>query len=196
MFVKAKTVTLFVLTIILVISCASKPEITKMEIVDQEQKTNDYLDKGVVLAGLRFYSWEDTICMAKVYPVKMVIEASEATMNQAKVLPMIDIREVKDTSTDTWSWTKFVFKSHPAKQDELKKGMWILCVNADNPLEENSLREQIWEYRKINSIDEIFKGLIEVTYYSTYYSEQRTSKIFIQNVRIVENPVSDDMLGF
>jgi hypothetical protein len=175
------------LTIVLIAGCATSPkEIVKV------QEEGDYLDEGVYLAALRFHSFEDRVTTAKVYPVTILTEASSKTKNQAEVKPVIPIAATSEDPDGQWKWTQFIFASRPALRDELETGMWILCVDLERPMDTVELKNAVWAYRQISSLDELYKDLVEVRWHDTYYWQDRTWKLNVKNIRIPENLFPED----
>ncbi|MFH1618116.1 MAG: hypothetical protein ABIB65_06055 [Candidatus Margulisiibacteriota bacterium] len=157
---------------------------------------NDYFPEGVHMAALKLVSWEDTVCMGNIYPVTIVTVATKETQYQWQVEPTSTIKAAEEIKGNDWKWTRFVFRSHPAQKDELKVGMWVLCADGEDPKTGEELSTSQWKYRQIQSLDELYKGLVVLTYADTYHHENRTSKTYVENLRVVENPVSESGMSF
>lgn len=187
--------TAFILTaiaaILLIAGCAGTPKTVLPEKAVRE-KEGDYFPEGVFLAALSFHSFEDRVTAARVYPVTILTEASAKTKNQAEIKPFIPIKEASEDPDGQWKWTQFVFTSRPAKAEELEMNMWILCVNLERPMDAEELKNAEWAYRQISSLDELYKDLVEVRWYDTYYWQDRTWKVNVKNIRIPENLFPED----
>ncbi len=165
----------------------SPPEIKKPAPEIKKPVSDDYLGEGVYIAAIQFHSWEDTGSMATSHPVKIITPASAATKNQSEV----EIQDKKKTK----KWTPFVFKSHPAKKEELKVGTWILCVNEGFEVKDKS--KSAWKYAKIGKLDDMFKNLVGAVYLNTYGGRSNKQfNVHYKNIRIVENPFNQDKLWF
>ena len=164
----------------------NQPTVQKAPVI-KKPDYDDYLAEGVSIAAIQFHSWEDTGSMATSHPVKIITPASATTKNQTEV----EIQNKEKTK----KWTPFVFKSHPAKKEELKVGTWILCVTEGFEVKDKS--KSVWKYAKIEKTNDLFKDLVGAVYLNTYGGRSNKQiNVHYKNVRIVENPFNQDKLWF
>ena len=184
---------------VIVLGCATGKGVTERETVVKLEQVADYLGSGVEIAAVRLVSWEDTAYMAKAWPVKIEQEATAATLNKHKVAPAVKMPG-DYAASEQWQWTPFVFESHPAAKDELAVGLFVLVAGDPLPSTEkmnvDQLRNTAWRLRKVSDISKLFENLVEVSYYDTYYHEERSGLSHVGNVRVVENPPGEDDLRF
>ena len=190
-----------VITIVsfIVLGCATGSGVAERETVVGLGQDADYLGSGVKIAAVRLVSWEDTAYMAKAWPVKVEQEATAATLNKHKVAPAVEMPGDYATS-EQWKWTPFVFESHPAVTDELVVGLVVLVAGDPLPLTEkmnfDQLRSTAWRLRKVSDTSRLFENLVEVSYYDTYFHEERPRLSHVGNVRVVENQLGEHDLRF
>ena len=106
------------------------------------------------------------------YTAKILTPSSDATKNQAEVIFV---------GSGNKAWSQFVIPSHKADGKELKLGMLVLFhvwanrddINADN------YRKEYWQFGRISSTDELFKGKVEVN----------GKSMFVKWLRISDQPV-------
>jgi len=106
------------------------------------------------------------------YTAKILTPSSAATKNQAEVLFV---------GTGKKAWSQFVVPSHKASEKDLKLGMLVLFhvwANSDK-ISADNYRKQYWEFGRISSTDELFKGKVEVNGKSK----------FVKWLRISDQPV-------
>lgn len=86
---------------------------------------------------------------------KVMTPASSLTKNQAEVIFVHDAKK---------KWTKYVIASHKAEKSELKLGMLVLrhVWASSEDIRAEGYRKQYWSLQRISSIDELFKGVVEV----------------------------------
>lgn len=106
------------------------------------------------------------------YTAKVLTPASDATKNQAEVIFV---------GSGKKAWSQFVIPSHKANDKELQLGMLVLFhvwANRDN-IDDDAYRKQYWSFGRISSIDELFKGKVEVN----------GKSMFVKWLRISDQPV-------
>jgi hypothetical protein len=136
--------------------------------------------KGTPVTGLDFKKGE-VLCSYRegrslvdntYYTAKILTPASAATKNQAEVLFVGSGKKV---------WSQFVVPSHKASEKALKLGMLVLFhvwANSDN-MSADDYRKQYWQFGRISSTDELFKGKVEVN----------GKSMFVKWLRISDQPV-------
>ncbi len=146
-------------------------------------KGNDYLGKGVVLAGV---IWEDDgFYSATLFPVEIITQASDKTKGEYEVILLTGSPDVTEGSKH---WTKnVILKSHPAKKDELKPEMVILYTGGD-PCKEDweELEGARWLTGVILNTDELYKDIVELKACGGY---RRTYKRHLSQLRISDDPL-------
>jgi len=102
---------------------------------------------------------------------KILTPASAATKNQAEVI-FVDGKK---------AWSNFILPTHKASNAELKVGMPLLysAYANDQNLSAENYRLNKWYFGNITSVDELFKGVVEVA----------GEKKFVKNCRIPNQPV-------
>ncbi len=102
---------------------------------------------------------------------KVLTPASAATKNQAEVI-FVDGKK---------AWTMFVLPSHKASNAELKVGVAVLFNTwaGTQNLSADDYRQGRWFFGNVTSVDELFKGIVEV----------KGDKKYIKNIRIPNQPV-------
>jgi len=146
-------------------------------------KGGDYLEKGVVLAGVLWES--DGFYSAKITPVKIITQASVASKGEYEVMLLTGS---PDITKGAKHWTKnVILKSHPAKKDELKPGMVILYTGGD-PCKEDweELKGASWGTGVIMNTDELYKDIVELKQCGGY---RRIYKRHLSQLRISDDPV-------
>jgi hypothetical protein len=89
------------------------------------------------------------------YVAKVVTPASPQTRNQAEVIFVHNGKQM---------WTKFVIPSHKATKEEIKLGTIVLSHvwASGEDISAESYRKQYWQFGRVSSTDELFKGVVEV----------------------------------
>lgn len=136
--------------------------------------------KGTPVTGLDFKKGE-VLCSSRegrslvdntYYTAKIMTPASSATKNQAEVLFV---------GSGEKAWSEFVIPSHKASEKALKLGMLVLYhtwAHGDK-ISADDYRKQYWQFGRISSTDELFKGKVEVNGKSK----------FVKWLRIPDQPV-------
>ena len=115
---------------------------------------------------------------------KIATPASEETKGKYEVEFLIgtpdlgkgDKRLVKD----------IVWKSHPAKNDELKVGMIIITTTSDSE-DESEARTDTWRKGIISGLGELDKNLVEVEFFHDLKEEPYTKENrFLHNIYIID----------
>jgi len=136
--------------------------------------------KGSTVGGIDFKkgevlcSWHENenLLDNRYYVAKIMTAASAATKNQAEVL-FIESGEKK--------WSHFVIPSHKAGKNEMKLGAVVFrhdWANNEDIGAEN-YRKCRWYFGRISSIDELFKGKVEVA----------GDSVFVKWLRVPDKPV-------
>jgi hypothetical protein len=119
---------------------------------------------GPVMAGPADLRSDEVLCAqgdehnpmdASYLAAKVLTPASAATNNQAEVI-FVDGKK---------AWTKIVLPTHKAAKEEFKVGAVVLfhvwASQAD--MTADDYRLHTWDVGRVTSIDEMFKGLVEVS---------------------------------
>jgi hypothetical protein len=151
---KALTLVLMIL-VLLLWGCAEKekPAAEKPE----KEPAKEAFEVNVGDEVLAAYLWEDSFYGTEFFPAKVVTKASGETKGEYEV-------ELKYENQMVKHWTKnIVFKSHPAKKEELKVGMVVLYTGGDDqPRSEETLKYAKWGRGVILSTDELHKDIAEL----------------------------------
>lgn len=182
---KALSIVLVMLMVLVFSGCGEKGE----EVVKKEEVPKEVLKKLLkvkpgdeVLAP--FFDVE--MFSAKWALAKIATPASEETKGEYEVEFLIgtpdlgkgDKRLVKD----------IVWKSHPAKKDELKVGMIIITTTGDSE-DESEARTDTWRKGIISSLGELDKNLVEVEFYYNLKEEPYTKENrYLHNIYIIDEP--------
>lgn len=136
--------------------------------------------KGSTVGGIDFKkdevlcSWyeNENLLDNRYYVAKIMTAASAATKNQAEVL-FVDSGEKK--------WSHFVIPSHKADKNEMKLGEVVFYHRAarSEELSAENYRKDYWRLGRISSVDELFKGKVEVA----------GDSVFVKWLRIPDKPV-------
>jgi len=90
------------------------------------------------------------------YKVAAVLTApSAATKNQAEVL----------FASGDKKWVTYTVPSHKASENELKLADYVLFMpyySDDETVSQESYRSSGWRFGRITSLDELFKGMVEI----------------------------------
>jgi hypothetical protein len=89
------------------------------------------------------------------YVAKVVNPASPQTRNQAEVIFVHNGKQM---------WTKYVIPSHKATKEEIKLGTIVLrhVWASGEDISAESYRKQYWQFGRVSSTDDLFKGVVEV----------------------------------
>jgi hypothetical protein len=181
-------ITLFVAALFIISGCgkgdkeaAKAPEAkTPTETVEPATKVEDYLGENVVLAASQEY--QDDWWVADFHPAEIITQASAETKGEYQV---IAVRGSGATPKGAKYWSRhLVFKSHPAKKDELKPGMVVLFTHSTEPLSDEQLQSRVWWRARIVKTDELYKGLVEIE----YEKPGLVGPVHIKNLRVCDNP--------
>jgi len=125
--------------------------------------------KGEVLCS---YHEKENLLNNAYYVAKIMTAASAATKNQAEVL-FIESGEKK--------WSHFVIPSHKADKNEIKLGKVVFYHHyaRSEEMSAENYRKDYWRLGRISSIDELFKGKVEVA----------GDSVFVKWLRISDQPV-------
>ncbi len=136
--------------------------------------------KGSTAGGIDFKKGE-VLCSYKdgkslvdntYYTAKILTSASVATKNQAEVLFV---------RTGKKAWSEFVVPSHKADKNDMKLSRLVLfhvSAHLDN-ITADHYRKEYWQFGRISSTDELFKGKVEVN----------GKSMFVKWLRISDQPV-------
>ncbi len=135
---------------------------------------------GAVMAGeadfrsgevLCAVSDQDNVLEASFAVAKVLTPASAATKNQAEVI-FLDGKK---------AWTKFVLPTHRATNAEIKVGAPILFNQwaSSEKLSADDYRQGRWYFGNVTSVDELFKGVVEV----------KGDKKYVRNCRFPDQPI-------
>ena len=155
-----------------------KPKIT--------ENTGDYLESGIVIA---LFSMEGGgYSEIGFYPARLLQEADETTKGEYKVQSLKGSSDVAEGQTH---WTKYVvFKSHPARKEDIKKGMIVLGVFDSNAREKDDLKRAIWNRLVVLDTDELYKNKVKlgsVWYLDRSDESDRVSEIPLCNIRVIDS---------
>jgi len=145
-------------------SCAEMKSFNLESITKQVPAINKKVPAGTVMGGVDFKSGE-VLCASyenkglkdNEYRVATVAtSASPQTNNQAEVIFIRDGEK---------KWTHYVIPSHKADKSEITLGRIVFRpyhhANADE-METDQYRKNQWYLQRVTSVDEIFKGIVEV----------------------------------
>jgi len=136
--------------------------------------------KGSTVGGIDFKK-DEVLCSYRegtnlldnsYYVAKIMTAASAATKNQAEVI-FVD--------SGKKACSEFVIPSHKADKNEMKLGAVVLrheWANSDN-IDSEPYRKRRWRFGRISSIDELFKGKVEVA----------GNSVFVKWLRMPDKPV-------
>lgn len=137
-------------------SCA---EIQKLDVVSIQK----YVPTGTITGETNFKKgevlcayYEDRSLLDNRYSAaKVMTPASSQTKNQAEVIFVTDGKK---------KWAKYVIPSHKADKSELKIGKLVLRHQSayKEEISAEVYRKSFWAIKRISSIDELFKGVVEV----------------------------------
>ncbi len=181
-------VIVFMMLAFLFAGCSATKNITSNvpQVIKTKVSSGDYLDDGTVLAA---FMWEDGgYSEMQFYPAKVLTPASDETKGEAQVQ---SLRGSPDVSNGEKHWTKnVIYKSHPAKKDELKKGMVILyCGTYEYSRDE--LKKEIWRRGVVVGLDELYKNRVKVRYIWNAEADDSgdsESDVPLSNIRIADDP--------
>lgn len=129
---------------------------------------------GAVMAGEADFRSDEVLCAinetnqvleASFQVAKILTPASAATKNQAEVIFLNGKK----------AWTNFVVPSHRATNAEIKVGAPLLYNQwaGTEKLSVDDYRQGTWHWGNVTSVDEMFKGIVEV----------KGDKLYIKNCR-------------
>jgi uncharacterized lipoprotein YehR (DUF1307 family) len=175
---KALTPVVLMLLVFVLSGCGEKekPAAEKPE----KEPAKEVFEVNVGAEVLAAYLWEDSFYGTEFFPAKVVTIASEETKGEYEV-------ELKYENQMVKHWTEnIVFKSHPAKKEELKVGMVILYTGGDDqPQSEETLKYAKWGRGVILSTDELHKDIVELQggEYKRQYKRHLTAIRIIDEAR-------------
>ncbi len=164
----------------------AKVKVGNKTISINKAQTGDYFDSGTVLAAMGMLG--GGYSEVSFYPARVLQQASKDTKNETKVESMLGTSDVAKGAT---MWTPLVvFKSHPAKKDEIKKGMLVMAVLGSNPETPEELKHSTWNRVLIIDTDEMYKNNVKIRYFWTWGKNDesdRTREIPLTNIRVIDS---------
>jgi hypothetical protein len=143
---------------------------------------DDYFEEGTVLAGIREHSWQGDLYRVPFNKSTIKQAASKETKNEA-LINTFDGKEY---------WTKYiVYQSKPAQKDDLKVGMLVMVCgdNYGKSFKEHE-KSNTWELRKVKDLSELYKNIVKLQYYDTYWNQWKDDSRHLNNVRVIEGEFS------
>ncbi len=150
------------------------------------ENTGYYLESGVVIAS---FSMEGGgYSEMGFYPARLLQEADETTKGEYKVQSLMSSSDVAEGQIH---WTKYVvFKSHPAKKEDMKKGMVVLAVFDPSPRDRGDLKRAIWNRVFVLDTDELYKGKVKLGFVwnpGRSGESDRVEEVPLCNIRVIDS---------
>lgn len=151
------------------------------------KKAGDYFDENTVLAAMSMLG--GGYSEVSFYPARMLEEASEATKSEAKVQSLLGSSDVAEGEI---AWTPLVvYRSHPAKQEDIKKGMIVMAVVDENPRTPEDLKNHsTWHRVIVLDTDELYKGNVKTKFFWTPGEVDESDRIVevpLTNIRVIDS---------
>lgn len=142
----------------------------------------DYLDEGVVMAGIRLFDWQGDLYTVPFYAATIVTPASEATKGEALVEPEGGVAD----SAETRFWTPYLLESRPAKPEDLGVGVLVLAMGDATPRSREDLAATSrWALFRVKDSSNLYKGTVTLEYHDTYWNEWKAGEYHVENIRLV-----------
>ncbi|MBN1687164.1 MAG: hypothetical protein JW852_10945 [Spirochaetales bacterium] len=183
---------LFVFTLLFIIlSCATVPvaESGTTPKTGNDKGAGDYLGEGVKICGIRLFDWMGTLYTVPFYPCEIVVPPSADTKYEAHVRSTIP---VSDTSEIEF-WTPYVLDTRPVEKEALETGKLVLACGDTFPKPDEALREAKWSLVRIKDLSNMYKSVVVMEYFDSYWNEWKSFEVNVQNIRMIEGEISADL---
>ncbi|MDY7029550.1 MAG: hypothetical protein SVR04_14770 [Spirochaetota bacterium] len=184
---KSIILVLVVLASLALFSCSTLDDVMEgMETVEKISSkapsggSSSAMEAGTSMKGVDFRkgevlsSWFEnkSIVDNEYMPAKVMTPASDATQGQAEVL----------FASGEKKWVQLTVPSHKANKNELQLGQMVLFLydySYHEEMTEDNYRKHRWQFGRITSTDELFKGMVEIDGRSYY----------VKWIRVPDEPV-------
>jgi len=158
--------------------------------VSKPAASGDYLPDGVLLAGLRAFSWQGDLYRVPFHTVKVITPASAATKGEAEVH---GTGKVEGAAGDRF-WTAYVAASRPAKKEDLKPGVLVFAMGDASPRSREDLaRNTVWGLFRVKDVSNLYKGTVILEYNDTYWNKWVNVEYHMDNIRLVLGEFSPEL---
>ena len=176
--------------LVLILSCSSIPVAESGAPGAGDPKSSgDYLGDGVKICGIRLAGWMGSLYTVPFYPCEILTPATAATKNEAHVRATVRV----DDTSETEFWTPYVLDTRPVEKDALETGKIVLACGDASPRSNDALKTARWSFVRVKDLSNMYKSIVTVEYYDSYWNEWKSFDVNVQNIRMIEGEVSADL---
>lgn len=150
---------------------------------------DDYFPQGVVLAAGRIESFMGDLYTVPFHTVTVVTAPGEATRGEG----LVRRTKAAPDLADQEYWTPYIVESKPAKDAELVVGALVFATGDDYGRSREDLAASTdWVLRRIKDVSSLYKGIVVLEYYDSYWNTWKTGTCHKNNLRVIEGEFSPE----